>query len=72
MSEKRKKAAKIEHSFATYKTEFGNECKIWKVAEALLDWGEIPKTLNDTRAMELSILAKDYLRLSKTRDGKLP
>ena len=60
------KLKKIKHSFATYKKP--GETAVTRVrdlAKALLNWGDIPKSLNDLRASEISMLAREYLALEK-------
>ncbi len=60
---------KIKNSFATYVdlTTLNNECDLIEVSNILLNWGNIPKTLGDVRAFEISLLAQAYLRLLKER-----
>lgn len=63
---------KIKASFASEYNEQTGETTvdINKLARVLSKWGEIPKTLNDTRAMEISILARRYLKMTKMLAGK--
>ena len=63
------KSVKIKHSFASYKEGPDSFTSLPGVARALLKWGNIPRHLNDTRAFELALLAQDYLRLIKTKEG---
>lgn len=52
---------KLKHSFATKEENGKNICDVSEVAKILLNWGDIPLKLNNTRAMELSILAQTFL-----------
>lgn len=64
---------KIKHSFGSYKCKNGSiDIKVVKVAEELAHgWGDIPKKINDLRAMELHVLAVSFLKLKKKkRSGK--
>jgi len=56
---------KIKHSFASYRRGKEIHTNPKNIARALLNWGEIPKSLNDLRAAEIALLAQDYLRLVK-------
>jgi len=61
--------SKVKGSFcSTWKINGKNNkvalCDVASVAEILAEnWGNIPRTLNDKKAMELHLLAVDYLRL---------
>lgn len=61
---------KLRGRFASYLDQNDKKlikCSVEEVAETLAgSWGEIPRTLNNTKAMELHLLAIEYLRL---RDG---
>ena len=59
---------KIKHSFGTIYNQMTMESfvEVEDVAEVLSkNWGDIPKYLNDTRAMEIHLLACAYLSLLK-------
>lgn len=67
----------IKHSFGTIYNSMTGEhfVEVEDVAKFLAkNWGEIPKRLNDTRAMELHLLGKAYLsllkRLNATQKGQ--
>jgi len=64
-----KNRTKIKHSFASYRFEkdgeIFNESNLTEVAKALVNWGEIPRTLNDTRAYELALLARRYIDMEE-------
>jgi hypothetical protein len=64
---------KIKHSFGTIYNEMTGETfiEVEDVAEILAkNWGDIPKYINDTRAMELHLLGKAYLSLIKKLNTK--
>lgn len=63
---------KVKHSFASTKNSQGQlEIRPIKVARALSkNWGDIPKKLNDTRAVEIHVLAIAYLELVKKLKAK--
>jgi len=68
----KKKVERLTHSFATKLTWANDEeadaiTDIKSVAKSLLNWGEIPKNLNDIRAKEISLLAHEYLKLSRKK-----
>ncbi len=67
MSGKTGKRTKIKHSFAAERDEGGKmSIDVVKVAKILAkNWGDIPKTLNDTRALEIHCLALAYVKLRK-------
>lgn len=66
MSRTTGKRTKIKHSFAAERDEEGVYIDVAKVAKILAkNWGDIPKTLNDTRALEIHCLARAYLKLRK-------
>lgn len=67
MSRTTGKRTRIKHSFAAERDEEGNaSIDVAKVAKILAkNWGDIPKTLNDTRALEIHCLALAYLKLRK-------
>jgi hypothetical protein len=56
---------KVKGSFAVYKNKKGElVCKIKECAKILgSNWGNIPYHIGDLRAHEISLLARDYLRL---------
>ena len=59
---------KIKHSFGTIYNPMTMESfvEVEDVAEFLSkNWGNIPKYLNDTRAMEIHLLARAYLSSQK-------
>ncbi len=63
---KNKKEIKKRGSWASYRDEKDGtlfRCDTDELAIKLLNWGEIPKTLGNTKAFEISILAESYLRL---------
>ena len=63
----------VKHSFASERDQTGAiEIDCEKVAKVLAkNWGDIPKRINDTRAIEIHCLAKGYLVLqSKLRNKK--
>lgn len=67
------KSKPIKHSFASIKLENGTmEFSAYDVAKVLSkNWGDIPKRINDTRAIEIHCLAKGYLALqAKLRGNK--
>lgn len=55
---KRKRVEKVGN-----KTIYTNVCDLKKLAEIYSNWGNVPKVLGDKKAMEISLLAKAYLRL---------
>lgn len=63
----------LKHSFASSVDQNGAiEIDCEKVAKVLAkNWGDIPKRINDTRAIEIHCLAKGYLALqAKLRGNK--
>jgi hypothetical protein len=61
---------KKKNSFATTYNEVSKEFKtdIDSVAKILAaSWGDVPLRINDTRAMEIHLLAKAYLKLKKRK-----
>ena len=57
---------KLKHSFATRRNKNGElSCDVKKVAKILLNYGNIPKSLNLTRAYEITLVAQAYLLLYK-------
>lgn len=58
---------KVKGSWASYMPKPGQdgETNLSELANLLLNWGDIPKSINDTKAYELMLLAKDYLRLKR-------
>jgi hypothetical protein len=58
---------KIKHTFATYKHKDGPCCDVDEVAEIIVKngWGDCPQKLNDCRAMEIYLMAKRYLYMTK-------
>ena len=61
---KKKKTKYIRGSFATRKDSDGyNTTYIPDLARVLTNWSDMPKVLTDTRAQEISFLAKAYLKL---------
>ena len=69
MLNKKRLGKKIKFSFASYVVEKGSICDLNELANILSNCGEIPKNINDTKAMELSLLAQGYLRLLKNQSG---
>lgn len=62
---------KIKHSFACYKNAKGQTIgRVKECAKVLLNWGEIPQRLNSLRAMEIAMVAQDYLRLRAAEDKR--
>jgi hypothetical protein len=55
---------KMKGSFASFKRDkdgmFETDCET--LAKILINWGDIPKSINDTKAFELKILAEAYLQ----------
>ena len=63
---KTEKQTKRRGSFASYRDKKDETLffvNINELANILLDWGDIPLTLNNTRAFELRLLAEAYLEL---------
>lgn len=59
---------KIKHSFGSWFNPMTMEtfCEVEDVASELAKgWGDTPKYLNDTKAMEIHLLGKAYLKLLK-------
>lgn len=57
---------KVRGSFATYVQRSGIRiCELDELAKQLMNWGATPRSIGDVKAMELALLAEDYLRLVK-------
>jgi hypothetical protein len=58
---------KIKHSFASYTQNDGsNVCDTKEVAKFLAEgWANVPLRINYIRAMEIHLLAREYLKLMK-------
>lgn len=59
---------KIKHSFCSYFEPMTNETfvELDELAELLAKgWGDLPKSINNTRAMELHLLGKAFINLQK-------
>lgn len=66
-----KKQIKKRGSWASYRDEKDEtlfRCDTDELAKKLVNWGEIPKSIGNVKAFEISILAEAYLRLR----GKWP
>ena len=60
--EKKQKNKKIKHSFASYRAGDRNYCDLNKLAKTLVNWGDnIPSKINDTKAVELALLAEAFI-----------
>ena len=64
-------------SWASYQDEKDKSlwrCDVDELAKTIFKngWGNIPKTLNDKKAMEICILAEAYLKLANKKAIKLP
>lgn len=58
----------IRGTFASYKgKDDARLCDLHILAKVLKNWGDTPKTINNTRAFELALLAEHYLLLTKPK-----
>lgn len=56
------KPRKIRGSTASYRSKNGmNRCDLNELAKKYANYGNVPKTIGDIRAMEISLLAIAYL-----------
>lgn len=65
---------KLRHSTASYVVNGKKKlfrCDVDELAREYINWGEVPLRLNDIKAMEISLLAKAYLKLKKPKGGKV-
>lgn len=58
---------KIRGSTASYNTPNGPKCDIEELAKTYKDWGNVPLSINDTKAGEIALLARSYLHLLGVR-----
>ena len=73
MKKKTTKDVKKRGSFATYRDKKDKNlffCNLNELADKLLDWGNTPTNINNTRAFELRLLAEDYIKIRKELYGK--
>lgn len=55
---------KLPHSLATYSQNDEWITDLEELATILSNWGNIPKSINDKKAMEISLLAQRFLELN--------